>query len=76
MGFITFLLIISLYFSNVKSFVTNKSKSTKYTKFSSNIGIDPISSEFSFAERLESLKIAADICIYTNHNIISETIEL
>ena len=58
MGFITFLLIISLYFSNVKSFVTNKSKSTKYTKFSSNIGIDPISSEFSFAERLESLKIA------------------
>ena len=25
---------------------------------------------------LESLNIAADICIYTNHNIISETIEL
>ena len=25
---------------------------------------------------LESLSIAADICIYTNHNIISETIEL
>ena len=25
---------------------------------------------------LESLKIAADICIYTNHNIISETIEI
>ena len=25
---------------------------------------------------IESLKIAADICIYTNHNIISETIEL
>ena len=25
---------------------------------------------------LESLKIAADICIYTNHNIISEKIEL
>ena len=24
----------------------------------------------------ESLNIAADICIYTNHNIISETIEL
>ena len=25
---------------------------------------------------IESLNIAADICIYTNHNIISETIEL
>ena len=25
---------------------------------------------------LESLNIAADVCIYTNHNIISETIEL
>ena len=25
---------------------------------------------------LESLNIAADICVYTNHNIISETIEL
>ena len=25
---------------------------------------------------VESLNIAADICIYTNHNIISETIEL
>jgi ATP-dependent HslUV protease subunit HslV len=25
---------------------------------------------------IESLSIAADICIYTNHNIISETIEL
>ena len=25
---------------------------------------------------LESLNIAADICIYTNHNIVSETIEL
>ena len=25
---------------------------------------------------LESLNIAADICIYTNHNIISETIEI
>ena len=25
---------------------------------------------------IESLKIAADICIYTNHNIISEKIEL
>ena len=25
---------------------------------------------------MESLKIAADICIYTNHNIVSETIEL
>ena len=25
---------------------------------------------------LESLKIAADICIYTNHNIISEKIEI
>ena len=25
---------------------------------------------------LESLKIAADICIYTNHNIISEKIKL
>ena len=25
---------------------------------------------------LESLNIAADICIYTNHNITSETIEL
>ena len=25
---------------------------------------------------LESLSIAADVCIYTNHNIISETIEL
>ena len=25
---------------------------------------------------VESLKIAADICIYTNHNIISETIEI
>ena len=25
---------------------------------------------------LESLNIAADICIYTNHNIISETIKL
>ena len=24
----------------------------------------------------ESLKIAADICIYTNHNIVSETIEI
>ncbi len=24
----------------------------------------------------ESLNIAADICIYTNHNIISETIEI
>ena len=25
---------------------------------------------------IESLNIAADICIYTNHNIVSETIEL
>ena len=25
---------------------------------------------------LESLNIAADICVYTNHNIISETIEI
>ena len=25
---------------------------------------------------VESLKIAADICIYTNHNIIFETIDL
>ena len=25
---------------------------------------------------VESLSIAADICIYTNHNIISETIEI
>ena len=25
---------------------------------------------------MESLNIAADICIYTNHNIVSETIEL
>ena len=25
---------------------------------------------------IESLNIAADICIYTNHNIISETIEI
>ena len=25
---------------------------------------------------VESLKIAADICIYTNHNIVSETIEI
>ena len=25
---------------------------------------------------LESLSIAADICIYTNHNIVSETIEI
>ncbi len=25
---------------------------------------------------IESLNIAADICIYTNHNIISEKIEL
>jgi len=24
----------------------------------------------------ESLNIAADICIYTNHNIVSETIEI
>ena len=25
---------------------------------------------------IESLKIAADICVYTNHNIVSETIEI
>jgi len=25
---------------------------------------------------IESLNIAADICIYTNHNIVSEKIEL
>ena len=25
---------------------------------------------------IESLNIAADICIYTNHNIVSETIEI
>jgi ATP-dependent HslUV protease subunit HslV len=25
---------------------------------------------------VESLNIAADICVYTNHNIVSETIEI
>ena len=41
-----------------------------------NVDLHHSVEDTAYAIALESLNIAAEICIYTNHNIISETIEL